>query len=54
MEQDENLEIEFLLFSFDLVVDLRVISEVESFEKIKQITYLEIDKETISNLFDLQ
>ncbi|MBS5908172.1 conserved hypothetical protein [uncultured Dysgonomonas sp.] len=52
LEQDENLEIEFLFFSFDFVSDIKMITEVEFIEKVQRATYLRIDEETALDLLE--
>lgn len=52
LDQDENMEIEFLLFSFDLVSDIKIISDTDFINKIQNATYLKIDKETTQDLLE--
>ncbi|HMM01924.1 MAG: helix-turn-helix domain-containing protein [Prevotella sp.] len=52
LEQDENLEIEFLMFSFDFVSDTKMITDSDFIEKIQQAPFLKIDEETVMDLLE--
>lgn len=52
LEQDESLEIEFLMFSFDFVSDLKIITEADFIEKVQLATYLKISEETAMDLLE--
>lgn len=52
LEQDESLEIEFLLFSFEFVSDIKMVTEADFIEKVQLATYLKIDKEISLDLLE--
>lgn len=52
LEQDESLEIEFLMFSFDFVSDIKMVTEADFIEKVQLATYLKIDEETAMDLLE--
>ncbi|SBV97480.1 helix-turn-helix transcriptional regulator [uncultured Dysgonomonas sp.] len=52
LEQDGNLEIEFLMFSFDFVSDIKIVAEADFIEKVQLATYLKIDEETALDLLE--
>ena len=51
LEQDENLEIEFLMFSFDFISDIKMVAEAD-FEKVQLSTFLNIDEETAMDMLE--
>lgn len=52
LEQSDDLLIEFLFFSFDFVSDLKLITEIELFEKIEEKAYLKISEDDANNLLE--
>lgn len=52
LEQNENLQLEFLFFSFDFVSDLKLIVEKEFLNTITQISYLKLSQEVIDELLE--
>lgn len=52
VEQDENLEIEFLMFSFDFISDIRMIADAEFVKRIQQASYLKIDEITTNDFLE--
>ena len=52
LDQDESLGIEFLLFSFDFVSDMKMAAGADAFERIHQIPYLKVDDETAKDLLE--
>ena len=51
LEQDESLEIEFLMFSFDFISDIKMVAEAD-FEKVQLSTFLNIDEETAMDMLE--
>lgn len=52
LEQDENLEIEFLMFSFEFVSDIKMMSDADFVEKVQSIVCLKVDEENTNDLLD--
>lgn len=52
LEQDENLEIEFLMSTFDFVSDIKLLTDADFLEKVQQITLLKVDEETAIDLLE--
>jgi AraC-like DNA-binding protein len=52
LEQDENLEIEFLMFSFDFVSDIKMVSDASFVERIWYLACLKVDEEITNDLLD--
>lgn len=52
VELDESLEIEFIMFSFDLISDIRVVARPEVLEQLQKSKYMKLNADVILDLLD--